>query len=71
MATAGFGDIGGRTALARSVLRRAVARAIAVRERQSRRRVNAYLLGLDDAGIATFASDRRSVDEAGRGAFPF
>jgi len=70
MAATTFGDVGGRAALARGVLRRAVARAVAVGEHQSRRRVNAHLLGLDDAGLATVACDRRALDEAGRGQFP-
>ncbi len=65
-----FGDCGGRAGLARGVLRVAVARSIAQRELPSRRRINAFLLGLDDAGLATFASDRRAVEEAGRGPFP-
>jgi hypothetical protein len=65
-----FGDCGGRAGLARGVLRVAVARSIAQRELPSRRRINAFLLGLDDAGLATFAGDRRALEEAGRGPFP-
>jgi hypothetical protein len=70
MAGRTFGDVGGRAGIARGVLRRAVARSIAQREMQSRRRINAYLLGLDDAGLATVACDRRAIEEAGQGRFP-
>jgi hypothetical protein len=47
-----------------------VARMIATRDVPPRRRVNAFLLGLDDAGLATVACDRRALEEAGRGQFP-
>jgi hypothetical protein len=43
---------------------------IALRDVPPRRRVNAFLLGLDDAGLATAACDRRALGEAGRGQFP-
>ena len=65
-----LGDIGSRAAPARGVLRRPVARALASRQAQVRRTLNAYIAGLDDAMLATFGYDRRSLDEAGRGPFP-
>lgn len=70
MATSILGDTGCRTIPSRSIPRRVVARMIAVREVPPRRRVNAFLLGLDDAGIAMAACDRRALEEAGRGQFP-
>jgi hypothetical protein len=70
MATSILSDTGCRTIPSRSIPRRVVARMIAVREVPPRRRVNAFLLGLDDAGIAMAACDRRALEEAGRGQFP-
>ena len=70
MAATTLGDAGGRAAPSRSGPRPAVARMIATRDVPPRRRVNAFLLGLDDAGLATVACDRRALEEAGRGQFP-
>lgn len=64
------GDIGGRAASGRGVSRRVLGRMLAVREAPARRSVNAHLLGLDDATLATFGYDVRAVEEAGRGRFP-
>jgi hypothetical protein len=65
-----LGDAGFRAAPSRSVPRPSVARLIAARDVPPRRRANAFLLGLDDAGRATAACDRRAMEEAGRGQFP-
>jgi hypothetical protein len=59
-----------RAVPSRGCPRPSVARLIAVRDVPPRRRVNAWLVGLDDAGIATGGSDRRALAEAGRGQFP-
>lgn len=61
---------GGRSAPAHGVLRPAVARMIVGRVHRSARRVDAGLLGLDDAALATVGSDRRALEQAGWGQFP-
>jgi hypothetical protein len=65
-----LGDTSVRAIPSRSMPRRSVARLIAVRDVPPRRRVNAFLIGLDDAGLATAGCDRRALAEAGRGQFP-
>ena len=70
MATTTFGDVRNRTAPPRSILRRAAAQLIAAREAQAHRRVNAYLLGLDDAALAALGYDRNLLEDAGRGYVP-
>ena len=65
-----FEGAGGRSAPAHGVLRPAVARVIVGRVHGSARRVDPNLLGLDDAGVATIGSDRRALEQAGRGQFP-
>ncbi len=70
MATMTFGDVLTRTAPPRGVVRQAVARMLAAREAQANRRVNAYLLGLDDAMLAALGYDRKILDRAGRRALP-
>ncbi len=70
MAMTVYDGAGGRAAPAHGVLRHAVARMVVGRVRSADRRMNAHLLGLDDAGVATIASDRRALEEAGRGQFP-
>ena len=47
-----------------------LARMIAAREAHARRTVHAHLLGLDDATLAAFGFDRRTLDQAGRHGFP-
>jgi len=63
-------DTSVRVVPSRSVPRRSVARLIATRDVPPRRRLSAFLLGLDDAGLATSGCDRRALAEAGRGQFP-
>jgi len=70
MAAMMLGETDVRAVPSRSVPRRSVARLIATRDVPPRRRVSAYLLGLDDAGIAIAGADRRALVEAGRGQFP-
>ena len=70
MATILFGDATARVAPGRGILRRALARMIAAREQQAARQMRAHLLGLDDAALAAFGYDRRSLEQAGRGGFP-
>lgn len=64
------GDMNGRAAPGRGIMRRALGRVLAAREARARQSVNAYLLGLDDATLATFGYDRKAIEEAGRGRFP-
>ncbi|MCB1489505.1 MAG: hypothetical protein KDJ88_18855 [Bauldia sp.] len=64
------GEIGGRVAPGRGVVRRVLGRMIAAREERARQTVNAYLLGLDDATLAAFGYDRKAIEDAGRGRFP-
>ena len=70
MATIVAGDIGGRATPGRGVMRRVLGRMISAREERARQSVNAYLLGLDDATLATFGYERKALEEAGRGRFP-
>ena len=65
-----LGDISSRSAPAGGVSRHALARLVATREVRAWRSVNAYLLGLDDATVAAFGYERKSVERAGRGPFP-
>ena len=48
----------------------ALAREIAGRETPPRQTARAFMLGLDDATLATFGYDRMAVDHAGRNGFP-
>jgi hypothetical protein len=48
----------------------ALARANAGRETTPRHTARAFMLGFDDATIATFGYDRTAVDSAGRNGFP-
>jgi len=70
MATKTFGDVRSRTAPPRSILRRATAQLVAARETRRQRRVNAHLLGLDDATLAALGYDRNVLEDAGRGVAP-
>jgi hypothetical protein len=70
MATTTFGDVFARSAPPRGILRRAVARLVAAREAEARRRVNAHLLGLDDATLAALGYDRAVLEAAGHGRVP-
>jgi len=53
-----------------SIFHRILACAVDSRQRQARRQVNALLLGLDDAALASFGGARRTLDEACRGPLP-
>ena len=70
MATRTPGDVAYRATPSRGVLRRVMARAISAREARARQSLRAYLLGLDDATLATFGYDRSALAEAGRDRFP-
>jgi hypothetical protein len=70
MTTTILGDFGSRASPGRGALRRVVARVLAKREAQARRTINSMLLGYDDATLATFGYDRKSLEEAGRAPFP-
>jgi hypothetical protein len=69
MAMTVYDGAGGRAAPAHGAVRHAVARIVVARPRPDRR-VGSRLLGLDDAGFATFAADRRALEHAGQGACP-
>ena len=45
-------------------------RMLTAREERARQTVKAYLLGLDDATLATFGYDRKALEDAGQGRFP-
>jgi hypothetical protein len=62
MTTMTLGDATTRQTPARGVMRRALARMLASREHKARREVKAYLLGLDDATLATYGIDRSALD---------
>jgi hypothetical protein len=51
-------------------MRYALAREIAGRETPPRHTARAFMLGLDDATLATFGYDQMAVDHAGRSGFP-
>lgn len=70
MAHSIFDHIGGRSAPAGGVLRPVVARLASVRAPHVDRHIGGTRLGLDDAGIAITACDRRAQEQAGRGQFP-
>jgi hypothetical protein len=70
MAYSIFDHAGGRSAPAGGVVRPAVARLASVRAPHIDRHVGGARLGLDDAGIAITACDRRALEQAGRGQFP-
>jgi hypothetical protein len=70
MAMTVYDGAGGRAAPAHGVMRRAVARVVVALSRHADRRANAHVLGLDDAGVATVACDRRALERAGQGEFP-
>jgi hypothetical protein len=69
MAMTVYDGAGGRAAPVHGVLRRVVARIVVARPRPDRR-VSAHMLGLDDAGVATFAANRHALDQAGQGDCP-
>jgi len=70
MAVPIYDHAGGRPAPAGGVMRPSVARMMSVRTPHIDRRVAGGRLGLDDAGVATTACDRRALEQAGRGQFP-
>ena len=64
------GDGGSRIAPAMGALRYTLARETTRRETPPRRTDRAFMLGLDDATLATFGYGRIAVDHAGRSGFP-
>jgi hypothetical protein len=64
------GDGGNRIAPAMGAVRYVLAREITRRETPPRRADRAFMLGLDDATLATFGYGRIAVDFAGRSGFP-
>ncbi|MCB1497148.1 MAG: hypothetical protein KDJ86_15270 [Bauldia sp.] len=65
-----IGETGGRAVAGRGVARRVLGRMLTAREERARQTVKAYLLGLDDATLATFGYDRKALEDAGQGRFP-
>jgi hypothetical protein len=65
-----LGDGGSRMAPVMGALPYALARASAGRETTPRQTARAFMLGLDDATLATFGYDRLALDHAGRNGFP-
>jgi hypothetical protein len=64
----GFGSAPARTG---GLFRRALTRVITARELQARRYVNDYLLTLDDAMLATYGIDRRTISQGINASFPW
>lgn len=65
-----LGDGGSRAAPAMGIMRYALAREMAARETRPRQTSRAFILGLDDATLATFGYGRVAVDLAGRSGLP-
>jgi hypothetical protein len=61
MATITLSDIGNAPARAGGPFRRVLARMMNAREMQARRYVNDYLRSLDDATLATYGVDRKTL----------
>lgn len=60
-----YDGAGGRAAPVSGVTRHAMARAVVARNPRGTPRINARLFGLDDAGVATVAPDRRPIETFG------
>jgi hypothetical protein len=71
MATITLSDIGSAPARTGGPFRRALARMMTAREMQARRYVNDYLLTLDDAMLATYGVDRKTLSREINGHAPW
>lgn len=71
MAITTLNQLGSAVARTGRPLRRGLQRMITAREIQARRYVNDYLLTLDDASLAAFGVDRRSLSQGIDGRHPW
>jgi hypothetical protein len=71
MATITLSDFGSVSSRAGGPFRRALARMMTAREMQARRYVNDYLRSFDDATLATYGVDRKTLFKGIDGHAPF
>lgn len=71
MATTTLNHIGSAGARTGGPFRRGLRRLMTARELQARRYVNDYLLTLDDASLAAFGIDRKSLSQGIDGRYPW
>ena len=71
MATMSLNGIESAPARTGGLFRRALTRVMTVRELRARRYVNDYLLTLDDAMLATYGIDRRTISQGINASFPW
>jgi len=69
-ATRTLGDSGNRMAPAMGAMPYARARVLTTREAAPRQTVRAFMLGMNDAVLATYGHDCMVVDRVGRNGFP-
>ena len=71
MATTTLNQIGSAVARTGGPFRRGIQRLMTSREARARRYVNDYLLTLDDASLAAFGIDRKSLSQGIDGNYPW
>jgi hypothetical protein len=71
MATITFNSFGSASARTGGLFRRALRRMMTARELQARRYVNDYLLTLDDATLAAYGVDRRTISQGINASYPW
>jgi len=71
MATMIHTDAGNAPARVGGPFRRALQRMMTAREIQARRYVNDYILSLDDATLATYGIDRKTVSKGIHAQYPW
>ena len=71
MATTTLNQLGSAIARTGGPFRRGLQRMMTARELQARRYVNAYLLTLDDAALAAYGIDRKSLSQGIEGRYPW
>jgi hypothetical protein len=71
MATITFNSIGSASARTGGLFRRALTRMMTARELQARRYANDYLLTLDDATLAAYGIDRRTISQGINASYPW
>jgi hypothetical protein len=71
MATTTLSQLGSAAARTGGPFRRGLQRMMTARELQARRYVNDYLLTLDDASLAAFGIDRKSISQGIDGRHPW
>jgi hypothetical protein len=71
MATMTFNSVGTAPARTGGLFRRALTRMMTARELQARRYVNDYLLTLDDATLAAYGIDRKTISNGIIASYPW